>query len=56
MASKRMEGLYFCGEILDIHGYTGGYNITSALVTGRLAGLNAGQYSLESQKKNRVFQ
>lgn len=45
MASKKMEGLYFCGEILDIHGYTGGYNITSALVTGRLAGLNAGQFA-----------
>lgn len=45
MASKLMGGLYFCGEILDIHGYTGGYNITSALVTGRLAGLNAGDFS-----------
>ena len=43
MASKLMNGLFFCGEILDIHGYTGGYNITSALVTGRLAGLNAAQ-------------
>ncbi|WP_417899264.1 NAD(P)/FAD-dependent oxidoreductase [Bacillus haimaensis] len=43
MASKQKEGLYFCGEVLDIHGYTGGYNITSALVTGRLAGLNAGK-------------
>lgn len=42
MASKKKEGLYFCGEILDIHGYTGGYNITSALVTGRIAGMNAG--------------
>lgn len=41
MASKLIDGLYFCGEILDIHGYTGGYNITSALVTGRLAGTNA---------------
>jgi predicted Rossmann fold flavoprotein len=41
MQSKVMERLYFCGEILDIHGYTGGYNITSALVTGRLAGMNA---------------
>ncbi|OWP60240.1 NAD(P)/FAD-dependent oxidoreductase [Bacillus velezensis] len=45
MASKKVEGLYFCGEILDIHGYTGGYNITSAFVTGRLAGLNAGRFS-----------
>jgi predicted Rossmann fold flavoprotein len=44
MASKKMNGLYFCGEILDVHGYTGGYNITSALVTGRLAGTNAAQY------------
>ena len=41
MASKKMNGLFFCGEVLDIHGYTGGYNITSALVTGRLAGYNA---------------
>ncbi|RYG71536.1 NAD(P)/FAD-dependent oxidoreductase [Lentibacillus lipolyticus] len=41
MQSKMMHGLYFCGEILDIHGYTGGYNITSALVTGRIAGVNA---------------
>lgn len=44
MSSKLMNGLYFCGEILDIHGYTGGYNITSALVTGRLAGVNAAVY------------
>jgi len=41
MQSKRMNHLFFCGEILDIHGYTGGYNITSALITGRLAGVNA---------------
>jgi len=41
MQSKLMSGLYFCGEILDIHGYTGGYNITCALVTGRIAGMNA---------------
>lgn len=49
MASKRMEGLYFCGEILDIHGYTGGYNITAALVTGRLAGINAAKYALNNR-------
>lgn len=45
MSSKLKNGLYFCGEILDIHGYTGGYNITSAFVTGRLAGMNAGIFS-----------
>lgn len=41
MASKLMRGLYFCGEVLDIHGYTGGYNITAALCTGYVAGQNA---------------
>ncbi len=45
MASRKKDGLYFCGEILDIHGYTGGYNITSALVTGRLAGMSAGEFA-----------
>nr|WP_269479320.1 NAD(P)/FAD-dependent oxidoreductase [Bacillus sp. SG-1] len=49
MASKKMDGLFFCGEVLDIHGYTGGYNITSALVTGRLAGFNAALSALEQQ-------
>ncbi|MFD1739270.1 NAD(P)/FAD-dependent oxidoreductase [Bacillus salitolerans] len=47
MSSKLVEGLYFCGEVLDIHGYTGGYNITSALVTGRLAGMTAGKNAMK---------
>ncbi|MBD0382409.1 NAD(P)/FAD-dependent oxidoreductase [Paenibacillus sedimenti] len=38
MQSKLMDGLFFCGEILDIHGYTGGYNITAAFSTGYTAG------------------
>ncbi len=42
MESKLVRGLYFCGEILDIHGYTGGYNITAAFSTGYSAGLHAG--------------
>lgn len=41
MESKRINGLYFCGEILDIHGYTGGYNITAAFSTGYTAGKHA---------------
>ncbi|WP_019414307.1 NAD(P)/FAD-dependent oxidoreductase [Paenisporosarcina sp. TG20] len=45
MASKKKNGLYLCGEILDIHGYTGGYNITAALVTGKIAGMSAAQYA-----------
>lgn len=43
MESKLMPGLYFCGEILDIHGYTGGYNISAAFTTGYSAGFHAGQ-------------
>lgn len=41
MESKLMKGLYFCGEILDVHGYTGGYNITAAFSTGYTAGQHA---------------
>ncbi|MEK0312675.1 NAD(P)/FAD-dependent oxidoreductase [Cohnella sp. 56] len=41
MQSKLVQGLYFAGEVLDIHGYTGGYNITAAFSTGYVAGLNA---------------
>ncbi|MOA02684.1 hypothetical protein D3C78_1221490 [compost metagenome] len=43
MQSKLTKGLYFCGEILDIHGYTGGYNITAAFSTGYTAGQHAVQ-------------
>ena len=43
LESKITQGVYFCGELLDIHGYTGGYNITSAFVTGYVAGLHAAQ-------------
>ncbi|MRH42800.1 aminoacetone oxidase family FAD-binding enzyme [Aquibacillus halophilus] len=46
MQSKFMHGLYFSGEIIDIHGYTGGYNITSAMITGRVAGMNAAWESM----------
>jgi predicted Rossmann fold flavoprotein len=41
MESKLMNGLFFCGEVLDIHGYTGGYNITVAFSTGYTAGKGA---------------
>ena len=42
MESKLMPGLFFCGEVMDIHGYTGGYNITAAFATGYTAGHHAG--------------
>ncbi|MBM0067026.1 BaiN/RdsA family NAD(P)/FAD-dependent oxidoreductase [Alkalicoccobacillus gibsonii] len=43
MHSRKAEGLYFCGEVLDIHGYTGGYNITCAFSTGYTAGKSAAE-------------
>ncbi|MDR1567435.1 MAG: NAD(P)/FAD-dependent oxidoreductase [Streptococcaceae bacterium] len=43
MASKHVHGLFFCGELLDINGYTGGYNITAAFVTGYVAGKGAAE-------------
>ena len=41
LESKKINGLYACGEVLDINGYTGGYNITAAFCTGHVAGKNA---------------
>ncbi|MFC3750367.1 NAD(P)/FAD-dependent oxidoreductase [Paenibacillus sp. GCM10012306] len=43
MESRIMPGLFFCGEVLDIHGYTGGYNITAAFSTGYTAGKHAAE-------------
>ena len=40
MESKLIEGLYIAGEILDVEGYTGGYNLQIAFSTGYLAGMN----------------
>ena len=41
MESKRVQGLYFAGELLDVDAYTGGFNLQIAWATGRLAGLSA---------------
>ena len=38
MRSKRVENLYFAGEVLDIDGLTGGFNIQAAFACGRQAG------------------
>ncbi len=41
LESKLVDGLYICGELLDINGFTGGYNVTSAFSTGYVAGKHA---------------
>ena len=43
MESTLTPGLYFAGEVLDVHGPTGGYNLKIAFSTGYLAGLSAGE-------------
>ncbi|MCE9586103.1 NAD(P)/FAD-dependent oxidoreductase [Candidatus Uhrbacteria bacterium] len=42
MESKICPGLYFAGEVLDIDGYTGGFNLQASWATGRLAGQSIG--------------
>ncbi len=51
MASKLCAGLYFAGEVMDVHAHTGGYNITVAFSTGHAAGVAAAEYaqSLDSR-------
>ncbi len=39
MESRLAPGVYMCGELLDIDGFTGGYNLQAAWTTGRIAGL-----------------
>lgn len=41
MESKICPGLFFAGEILDIDGFTGGFNLQASWATGRLAGESA---------------
>ena len=43
MESTIVPNLYFAGEVLDLHGPTGGYNLKIAFSTGYLAGLSASE-------------
>lgn len=43
MESKLVSGLYFCGEVIDVDAYTGGYNLQIAFSTGYLAGKSAAE-------------
>ena len=47
MASRKVSGLFFCGEVLDIDADTGGYNLQAAFSTGYLAGRSAAEYLLK---------
>lgn len=41
LESKKVPHLHFAGEVLDINAHTGGFNITSALCTGWVAGIQS---------------
>ncbi len=53
MASKKIKNLYFAGEVLDLLGPWGGYNIEMAFSTGHLAGISASS-ALNGGKINRT--
>ena len=44
MESKLVEGLFFAGELIDIDGMCGGYNLQWAWSSGYVAGLHASRY------------
>ena len=50
MESRLLPGLYFAGEIIDIDGPTGGYNLQAAFSTGWLAGVSAAMDKVQSLK------
>jgi hypothetical protein len=52
MASRLIEGLYFCGEVMDLDADTGGYNLQAAFSTGFIAGESAADYLSSSTQNN----
>lgn len=50
MSSKCCKGLYLAGEMLDVDGYTGGFNLQIAWATGRSAGLGAAAHCREEEE------
>jgi len=47
LESKKIKGLYFAGEVLDVDAFTGGYNLQIAWSTGHLAGESAARQRQE---------
>ena len=46
MKAKRIAGLYFAGEVMDVDGYTGGFNLQASFSSGYVAGLHAAKQVL----------
>ena len=49
MKAKRIADLYFAGEVMDVDGYTGGFNLQAAFSSGYVAGLHAAQMVLNNK-------
>ena len=47
LMSKKVKGLFFAGEMLDVDAFTGGFNLQIAFSTGALAGNSAALYEAE---------
>lgn len=50
MMSKKLPGLFFAGEIIDVDAYTGGYNLQIAFATGACAGKSAVTHASEKEE------
>ncbi|MBO9540029.1 aminoacetone oxidase family FAD-binding enzyme [bacterium] len=55
MESKLVKGLYWAGEVLDVDGYIGGYNLQAAWSTGWAAGLAAARQVLSPEDPEQVL-
>ncbi len=53
MESKLVPGLYFAGEVVDVDGFTGGYNLQAAFSMGAAAGRWSAAASAADEKKQR---
>lgn len=45
MQSKSVDGLFFCGELINVDGVTGGFNFLNCWATGYVAGISAATYA-----------
>lgn len=50
LASKKVPGLFFCGEVMDIDADTGGYNLQAAFSTGYVAGESAAAFAAAKKR------
>ena len=53
LESKKIKGLYFAGELIDIDGACGGYNLQWAWTTGHVAGFHSAKSALETLTTSR---